>query len=147
MQSPNISLESGEWKVGIPFICCDFIWEQGTEFERERNNKGRKVGEKGGLRDHLALCVCVPPLSLLGNGSVNTFPRKRITIIIVGRFLWVKWKSESRYDWRSVGQSVSRSWCRAPSGAHDQIWITVRQLLFCRFRGPPLTTGRVCYFS
>jgi hypothetical protein len=26
------------------------------------------------------------------------------------------------------GQSVSKSWCRAPSGAHDQIFITVWQL-------------------
>jgi hypothetical protein len=30
-----------------------------------------------------------------------------------------------------VGQSVSKSWCRAPSGAHDQIFITVWQLRSC----------------
>jgi hypothetical protein len=29
------------------------------------------------------------------------------------------------------GQSVSKSWCRAPSGAHDQIFITVWQLRSC----------------
>jgi hypothetical protein len=28
-------------------------------------------------------------------------------------------------------QSVSKSWCRAPSGAHDQIFITVWQLRSC----------------
>jgi hypothetical protein len=45
------------------------------------------------------------------------------------------------------GQSVSPSWCRAPFGAHDQILITVWQLLFCRCRAPPLTRGRVCHLS
>jgi hypothetical protein len=29
------------------------------------------------------------------------------------------------------GQSVSKSWCRAPSGAHDQIFFTVWQLRSC----------------
>jgi hypothetical protein len=29
------------------------------------------------------------------------------------------------------GQSASKSWCRAPSGAHDQIFITVWQLRSC----------------
>jgi hypothetical protein len=48
--------------------------------------------------------------------------------------------SESGCDRRSVGQSVF------PSGAHDQILITVWQLLFCRCRAPPLTRGRVCHF-
>jgi hypothetical protein len=32
-------------------------------------------------------------------------------------------KSKSHCDWRSVSQSVSKSWCRAPSGAHDQILV------------------------
>jgi hypothetical protein len=27
----------------------------------------------------------------------------------------------------TVGQSVSKSWCRTPSGAHDQLFITVRE--------------------
>jgi hypothetical protein len=40
-------------------------------------------------------------------------------------------------------QSVSGSWFRAPSGAHDQMLITVWHLLFCRYRAPPLTRGRV----
>jgi hypothetical protein len=42
------------------------------------------------------------------------------------------------------GQSVSKSWYRAPSGAHDQIFISVWQLRSC-FRGAPsVTRGRVC---
>jgi hypothetical protein len=36
-------------------------------------------------------------------------------------------KSKSHCDWRSV----SKSWCRAPSGAHDQIFITVWHLRSC----------------
>jgi hypothetical protein len=39
-----------------------------------------------------------------------------------------KSKSKSHCDWRSVSQSVSKSWCRAPSGAHDQIFINVWEL-------------------
>jgi hypothetical protein len=46
-------------------------------------------------------------------------------------------KSKSHCDWQSVSQSVSKSWCQAPSGAHDQIFITVWQLLSC-FLGCPL---------
>jgi hypothetical protein len=44
-------------------------------------------------------------------------------------------------------QSVSASWFRAPFGAHDQMLITVWQLLFCRYRAPLLTIGRVCRLS
>jgi hypothetical protein len=54
----------------------------------------------------------------------------------------VKWKS--RCDWRSVSQSVSKSWCRAPSAAYDQIFITVWQLQSCFYGAPSLTRGRVC---
>jgi hypothetical protein len=49
------------------------------------------------------------------------------------------------------GQSVSTSWCRAPSGAHDQILITLWQLLSC-FMGRPLwqedgSVFCICYWS
>jgi hypothetical protein len=33
--------------------------------------------------------------------------------------------SRSRSHLTTDGQSVSKSWCRAPSGAHDQIYITL----------------------
>jgi hypothetical protein len=47
---------------------------------------------------------------------------------------------ESQSHVTTDGQSVSPSWCRAPSGAHDQILITVWHLLFWRCRAPSLTT-------
>jgi hypothetical protein len=34
-------------------------------------------------------------------------------------------QSQSQNHIVTDGQSVSKSWCRAPSGAHDQIFITV----------------------
>jgi hypothetical protein len=42
-------------------------------------------------------------------------------------------------------QSVSKSWCRAPSGAHDQIFITVSQLRSCFCRTTSLTRGRMSF--
>jgi hypothetical protein len=54
--------------------------------------------------------------------------------------LTILFQSQSHFT--TDDQSVSTSWCRAPSGAHDQILITVWHLLFCRCRAPPLTRGR-----
>jgi hypothetical protein len=42
------------------------------------------------------------------------------------------------------GQSISKSWCRASTGAHDQIFITLWQLRSCFYGAPSLTRGRVC---
>jgi hypothetical protein len=53
--------------------------------------------------------------------------------------------AQSQSHFTTDDQSVSPSRCRAPSGAHDHILITVWQLLFCRYRAPPLTRGRVCH--
>jgi hypothetical protein len=33
--------------------------------------------------------------------------------------------SQSQSHIATDGQSVSKSWCRAPSGAHDQIYVTI----------------------
>jgi hypothetical protein len=41
-------------------------------------------------------------------------------------------------------QPVSKSWCRAPSGAYDHIFITVWHLLSCFREASSLTRGRVC---
>jgi hypothetical protein len=41
-------------------------------------------------------------------------------------------------------QSISKSWRRAPSGAHDQIFIALWQLRSCFCGAPSLTRGRVC---
>jgi hypothetical protein len=55
-------------------------------------------------------------------------------------------ESQSQSHITTDDQSVSVSWFRAPSGAHDQILITVWQLLFFfRYRAPPLMRGRVCH--
>jgi hypothetical protein len=42
------------------------------------------------------------------------------------------------------GRSISKSWCRAPCGAHDQICITLWQLRSCFCGAPCLTIERVC---
>jgi hypothetical protein len=39
------------------------------------------------------------------------------------------------------GHSSSQAWCQAPSGAKDQIFITVKQLRFCRCGSSSLTRG------
>jgi hypothetical protein len=54
-------------------------------------------------------------------------------------------QSQSQSHIATDGQWVSMPWCRAPSGAHDQIFITVWQLRSCFFgRAPSLMRGRVC---
>jgi hypothetical protein len=52
--------------------------------------------------------------------------------------------SRSRSHIATDGQSVSMSWCRAPSGDRDQIFITVWQSRCCFCGAPSLTRGRVC---
>jgi hypothetical protein len=39
----------------------------------------------------------------------------------------------------TVSQSVSKSWCRAPSGTHDHVFITLWQLRSCFYGAPFLT--------
>jgi hypothetical protein len=52
----------------------------------------------------------------------------------------VKVKAKAKATLRlTVSQSVSKSWYRAPSGAHDQIFITVWQLRSCFCGAPSLT--------
>jgi hypothetical protein len=46
----------------------------------------------------------------------------------------------------TVSQS-GPSWCRAPSVAHDQIFIPVRKLLSSLYGAPSLTRGRVCHLT
>jgi hypothetical protein len=41
-------------------------------------------------------------------------------------------------------QPISKSWCRAPSAAHDQIFISPWHLRSCFCGAPSLTRGRVC---
>jgi hypothetical protein len=46
--------------------------------------------------------------------------------------------SQSKSHIATDGQSVSKSWSRAPFGAHDQIFITVCQLRTCLCGAPSL---------
>jgi hypothetical protein len=55
-------------------------------------------------------------------------------------FPWTK--SKSHCDWRSVNQF--KSWCRASSATHDQIFITLWHLRLWFCGAPSLTRGRVC---
>jgi hypothetical protein len=81
-----------------------------------------------------------PPYSFLAISSRSpstAISRTRLLFCTPSR---LKSKSKSHYDWRSV----SKSWCRAPCGAHDQIFITVWQFRSCFCGAPSLTRGRVC---
>jgi hypothetical protein len=46
-----------------------------------------------------------------------------LTELNVAAFAW-KLKSQSQSHIATDGQSASKSWCRTPSGAHDQIFFT-----------------------
>jgi hypothetical protein len=52
--------------------------------------------------------------------------------------------SQSESHIATEGQSINKPWCRAPSGAHDQICITLWQLRYYSSGAPSLTKGRVC---
>jgi hypothetical protein len=69
------------------------------------------------------------------------FSEDSLTQLTLWLLYWLKTElsSQSQSHFTTDGQSVSPSWFRAPSGAHDQILITVWHLLFCRCR------GRVCH--
>jgi hypothetical protein len=51
--------------------------------------------------------------------------------------------SQSQSHIATDDQSINKSWCRAPSGDHDQIFITLWQLRSCFYGAPSLTRWRV----
>jgi hypothetical protein len=53
-------------------------------------------------------------------------------------------QSQSQSNVTTDGKSASLSWNKHPSGAYDQIFITVRQLRVCWCGALSLTRGRVC---
>jgi hypothetical protein len=53
-----------------------------------------------------------------------------VTIFYCLRNCWCYSVSQSQSNIATDGQSASKSWCQAPSGAHEQIFITVWQLWF-----------------
>jgi hypothetical protein len=69
----------------------------------------------------------------------------RLTLAYYSSFHWLTNYSQSRRHIAIDSQSTSKSWCRAPSGANDQIFITLWQLLSCFYGAPSLTRGRVCH--
>jgi hypothetical protein len=70
--------------------------------------------------------------------SPPTTSRARVEVFELASTAFLK--SKSYFDWRSI----SKSWCRAPSGAHYQIFITLWELRSCFSGAPFLTRGRVC---
>jgi hypothetical protein len=57
--------------------------------------------------------------------------------------------NKQQCEWvNELRPTVSLSWCQAPSGAHNQLLITIWLLLFIfQYRAPPLTRGQVCHLS
>jgi hypothetical protein len=87
--------------------------------------------------------------------QIRVFPFRRL--LRLAGLRWRYWNppprrvvlthwSESKSHIVTDGQSISKSWCRAPSGAHDQIqvFITLWQLRSCFPGAPSLTRGLVC---
>jgi hypothetical protein len=56
-------------------------------------------------------------------------------------------QSQSQSHISTDSQSVCLSWCRAPSGAHDQIFIFHWKLQSCPYGAPSLTRSLVCHLS
>jgi hypothetical protein len=87
--------------------------------------------------------------SAVANQLTSRITRTRSSLILVLRLTLlysshssVLFRTHSQSHIATDGQSVSKSWCPAPSGAHDQIFITVWQLrsrfFFFFFVGRPL---------
>jgi hypothetical protein len=118
-----------------------------------------KRGQVCLLNKLLALSIVV----FLGSESLGThdhillseiwdFPFRRLLRIAGSRWRYSTPPPQGLFYWLSLslshiatdGQSVCLSWCRAPSGAHHQILVTVWQLQFCPWGAPSLTRGGVC---
>jgi hypothetical protein len=55
--------------------------------------------------------------------------------------------SQSQRHIATDGRSVCLSWCRAPAGAHDQMFLLIWKLLSYPFWVPSLTRDRVCHYD
>jgi hypothetical protein len=72
---------------------------------------------------------------------------RTLCVCLLPRTASVQSQSQSQSHIATDDQSVSKSWCRALSGAYGQIFITVWQLWPCFCGAPSLTRGRVCLLS
>jgi hypothetical protein len=57
------------------------------------------------------------------------------------------YSSQSQSHIATGGQSVFLSWCRAPVGAQDQMFLLAWKLLSCPHGAPSLMRGWVCHMS
>jgi hypothetical protein len=105
--------------------------------------------------DHILLSQIRYSPNLEGQVPVFISPRKRVAQLYpptLGYGGGIRTRLHTSFSLRSRsqshiatdGQSISKSWCRAPSGAHGQIVINIWQLWSCFSRAPSLTRGRVC---
>jgi hypothetical protein len=76
----------------------------------------------------------------------STLSASVITDIISPPLQLTRKLARSRSHTAIDGQPISKCWCRAPSGAHDQIFITLWQLWSCLCGVASLTRDRICYF-
>jgi hypothetical protein len=103
----------------------------------------------------LQLLLAFASAVILGSKSRGTRDQSRFTFSsphgygggIQPHLHTVSTVSQSESHIATDGQAVSKSWCRAPSGAHDQLFITVWQLQSCYCGAPSLTGGKVCLLS
>jgi hypothetical protein len=78
-------------------------------------------------------------LSIIKHSNNKLLPRDKAAILSMGYIL-----CPSPSHIATDGLSVSKSWCRAPSVTHDQIFITVEYYGFVFCGAPSLTRARVC---
>jgi hypothetical protein len=111
---------------------------------------GRHIPEDGILHSHRCehlesyILSCVYGCVTNNNGVwIGWLDLVTPSFIISSSLSSTDLNSKSHCDWRSVSQS----WCRNSSGAHDQIFITIWQLRSCFCGAPSLTWGRVCLLS
>jgi hypothetical protein len=133
------------------------------------NNNGFRIGWLG-LLTPFTVTLIHNEFTLTHNTSWAQFwSEPRLSSLLVCPLLWLTWfrvALRMTSEWRTTesriiphvrlncvpksqshiatdGMWVSKSWCRAPSGAHDQILITVWQLRSCFCGAPSLTRGLV----
>jgi hypothetical protein len=94
----------------------------------------------------LRVCWCGVAKVLRDSWPCFTVADLRLPQPVVRVRVRVRVRIRIRVTLRLTVSQSGPSWCRSPSGAHDQIFIPVRKLLSCLYGAPSLTRGRVCHF-